>query len=337
MAAVRAGRKNELRDFYPARLPHPASGDCLGSVKADEGKPMLKGVSRSFYLSLRLLPGPMRGAASLAYLLARTSDTLADTADVPVEARVLCLDWFSRSLDGEEEAPRWPLSMLNAVTDPRERHLLEESRSLFAWLESLPAAEAALVRRVVSVIIGGQRLDLERFGAAESWNPVALRDNGELDDYTWRVAGCVGDFWTRLGFLTLGEGFSNAAEDDLLKLGVAYGKGLQLVNILRDLPADIKQGRCYLPVADVHDTKLLLNTHAEWLELANGLVADGFTYSEQLRSRKLRAASALPAMIARDTLFRMRGVDWETLAARVRVPRSRVYLAVLRALAMAGK
>ena len=66
--------------------------------------------------------------------------------------------------------------MLNAVADPRERHLLEGTGDLFAWLGRLPAEEAALVREVVGIIIGGQRLDLERFAAADGENPVALED-----------------------------------------------------------------------------------------------------------------------------------------------------------------
>jgi farnesyl-diphosphate farnesyltransferase len=302
-------------------------------VRENSGKHLLKGVSRSFYLTLRLLPGPMRGAASLGYLLARTSDTLADSAGAPVEARLLCLDWFDRSLTGEEEAPRWPLPVLNAVADPRERHLLEGIRDLLAWLGGLPDGEAALVREVVGIIIGGQRLDLERFADADGENPVALANDAELEDYAWRVAGCVGAFWTKLGFLTMAGKFSKTPEPALLERGIAFGKGLQLVNILRDLPEDLAMGRCYLPVADPHDTGLLMETHGHWLELAAEWVNAGFTYAETLRSRRLRAATVLPAMLARETLERMRGADFETLRKRVKVPRSQVYLALMRALA----
>ena len=39
----------------------------------------LKDVSRSFYLTLRVLPARIRTPIGLAYLLARTSDTVADT------------------------------------------------------------------------------------------------------------------------------------------------------------------------------------------------------------------------------------------------------------------
>ena len=99
------------------------------------------------------------------------------------------------------------------------------------------------MREVVGIIIGGQQLDLERFAGADGENPVALADDAALEDYAWRVAGCVGAFWTKLGFLTMGERFSTAPARCLLEQGIAYGKGLQLVNILRDLPADLASGQ----------------------------------------------------------------------------------------------
>jgi len=294
---------------------------------------MLKGVSRSFYLSLRLLPGPMRGAASLGYLLARTSDTLADTAAAPAETRLECLERFGQAVAGSPAPLRWPAVLENAVVDLRERRLLDQSDGVLAWLGQLPAGEARLVREVVATIIGGQRLDLQRFAAADPARPVALANDATLEDYAWRVAGCVGAFWTKLGFLTLGERFSSAPADVLPDMGISYGKGLQLVNILRDLPTDLAAGRCYLPVTDPRDPAVLLETHQRWVERASGWVDAGFAYSATVRSRRLRAATVLPAMIARETLERLRGASWEELRARIKVPRSRVYLALVRAFA----
>lgn len=301
-------------------------------MRDPSGKQLLKGVSRSFYLTLRLLPAPMRGAASLAYLLARTSDTLADASAAQVEARLLCLDWFGRSLTGEEEAPRWPIPVLNKIHDPSERLLMEASGDLLQWLNRLPSGEAALVKDVVEIIISGQRLDLERFAEADAEAPVALADDAALEDYAWRVAGCVGAFWTKLGFLTMGNRFSDETEASLTERGIAYGKGLQLVNILRDLPADLAAGRCYLPVADPRDTPVLLEAHRKWTDRAAEWVGEGFSYARTLQSRRLEAATVLPAMLARETLERLRGADWETLAARVKIPRARVYQSLLRAL-----
>lgn len=288
-------------------------------------KQVLKGVSRSFYLTLRLLPKPMRGAASLGYLLARTSDTLADRAGAP--DRLGSLDRFATAVAGHGEAPRWPAAVLNSLADPRERILLERSAEILSWLESLRAAETALVREVVGIIISGQRLDLERFATATRENAVTLRDDAELEDYAWRVAGCVGAFWTKLGFLTLGGEFSEMPRDRLLERGIAYGKGLQLVNILRDVAEDLANGRCYLPGE-------MAESHARWRLRAEDWIAQGESYAASLRLRRLRAATVLPALIARKTLGLLRETPREGMQTRVKIPRGEVYRSLLRALTM---
>jgi farnesyl-diphosphate farnesyltransferase len=292
---------------------------------------VLKGVSRSFYLSLRLLPAPMRGAASLGYLLARTSDTLADSAQASVDLRLQCLDSFNCAVAENAEAPRWPVAILQTIPDPRERRLLESSTEVFRGLHALPPAEAQLVREVLETIVSGQSLDLLRFATASRQAPVALRDDAELDDYAWRVAGCVGAFWTQLGFLTLGDRYSTAPQQDLLAQGIAYGKGLQLVNILRDLAADLAMGRCYLPVADPQDRDALVACHARWLLRADAWLAQGERYAATLVTRRLRAATRLPALIARSTLVPLRGASWQGLQTPTKVPRREVYRLLLRA------
>ncbi|MES2440164.1 MAG: squalene/phytoene synthase family protein [Verrucomicrobiota bacterium] len=315
-------------------LTFPHGGHCLGAVSDELGKQVLKGVSRSFYLSLRLLPRPMRGSASLGYLLARISDTLADTAAAPLDSRLHCIDRFRSAVIEKSDSPRWPVSVLNAISDPRERHLLECSEKIFAWLRSMPENESNLVREVLEIIVSGQTLDLERFSHASRQNPVALQDDAVLEDYAWRVAGCVGAFWTKLGFLTLGERFSRSLEIELLEKGIAYGKGLQLVNILRDLPEDLATGRCYLPVADPHDLRALMECHARWLVRAETWVGAGESYAGSLPSRRLRAATVLPALIARKTLAPLGGATWETLRSRVKVPRSEIYRSMIHAFLM---
>jgi len=184
---------------------------------------------------------------------------------------------------------------------------------------------------VVEIIASGQSLDLERFANASREDRISLESDAMLEDYAWRVAGSVGAFWTKLGFLTLGDRFSKAPEALLLEKGIAYGKGLQLVNILRDVVEDLAVGRCYLPVADSHDIGLLMACHARWCERATGWVGEGEAYAELLCSRRLRAATVLPALIARKTLEPLRNATWETLARRVKVPRKVVYRAMAQA------
>ncbi|MFT3991525.1 MAG: squalene/phytoene synthase family protein [Luteolibacter sp.] len=298
----------------------------------ESGYGVLREVSRSFGLSLRLLPKEMREAASLGYLLARSSDTIADVASAPLELRVQTLENFRAAVTNDAPFSRMPHVLLNSVTGYWERNLLERGEEWLAWLRRMPRAEAVLIKEVADTIFSGQLLDLERFSHADARLPVALANAAELEDYAWRVAGCVGAFWTKLGFQALGAGFSEADPAVLEQQGIAYGKGLQLVNILRDLPADLAAGRCYLPVADPLDRDELLASHAEWWKKARDYVEQGEDYADSLRVRRLRAASRLPALLAASTLRKMRDISWPKLEARVKVPRHQVYLMMLRSL-----
>lgn len=282
---------------------------------------LLRDVSRSFYLSLRVLPGPMRSSVSLAYLLARASDTLADTAEVPAAERLELLDGFIAEMEGGSAAWREDLSGFSS----RQRHdgekrLLERLHEAFGLLAELPAAERSLVREVVATITGGQRLDVQRFGEGGG----VLPDDEALLDYCHRVAGCVGVFWTRIGFETLGERFSSEPADPLAAVGDRFGKGLQLVNILRDLPGDLKEGRCYLPVRDPRDRDEVMAVAARWRATAREWMAEGERYAAAMGGRRLKVAVALPARLGRETLDLLDGADWERMERGVKVSRSTV-------------
>lgn len=298
---------------------------------------VLKGVSRSFYLSLRLLPEAMRRPAGIGYLLARVSDTIADTAWVSADERMAALENFSRQVAGDEVFSPVPGFLIGGTRDIREKLLLGRVGDVLDALSSLSQPEISLIREVLRIIISGQRLDLERFGNANPSATIALTSDDELEDYTWRVAGCVGEFWTKLGYLTLGEKFSLAPEAELLKYAVNYGKSLQLVNILRDLPEDLVEGRCYLPVVgDPADQAALMDSFSKWREIALGGIDSAFSYAQRLESHRLRAASILPGLIAKKTLGLLEGVDFETLRNRIKVPRHKVYFMVFRALVSRG-
>lgn len=290
---------------------------------------LLREVSRSFSLSLRLLPGPMRWPVSLAYLLARASDTLADTESLPVEERMLWLEGFIREIDGGGAAWRGELGRFSECqSHAGERRLMERLDECFVALERLPEGEQAIVREVIRVITGGQVLDLERLMAGT----LGMEDAASLEDYCYRVAGSVGAFWTRIGFETLGEGFSRQDAEELERAGIAYGKGLQLVNILRDLPGDLTGGRCYLPVAEPNDRQLLMAEAARWRETSRQWLDRGKWYSSQLRLRRLRAASVLPALLGAKTLDLLEHADWAQLVGGVKVTRGVVRRCLLRSL-----
>jgi len=287
---------------------------------------LLAAVSRSFALSLRMLPRPMRRPVTLAYLLARASDTLADTVEVPVERRLEVFDGFVARLEGAAESADLD-AFREHQTHAGERSLLGMVDRLFGALGELPEEERRLVREVIATIVGGQRLDLKRTRGG-FWQ---ARDDAELEDYCWRVAGCVGVFWTRVGFATLGPGFSRADPAALELGGRSYGIGLQLLNILRDLPRDVAAGRCYLPRVDSRDREALQVAIAEWRGRVGGRLRAGRTYAAALRGRRLRAASLLPALIGEETLERLREADWPALERGVKVDRACVRRCLWRA------
>src|SRR5690349_2033322 len=61
---------------------------------------ILRSVSRSFYLSIRFLPAQLRQPIALAYLLARATDTVADTTGISRLVRIETLKMLSNGIQG---------------------------------------------------------------------------------------------------------------------------------------------------------------------------------------------------------------------------------------------
>jgi farnesyl-diphosphate farnesyltransferase len=198
---------------------------------------------------------------------------------------------------------------------------------------------------VVQTIVGGQELDLCRFDGAEAGRIVALEKAEELDDYTFRVAGCVGEFWTRVcrshlypaAPIEMGSYLSDA---------IRFGKGLQLVNILRDLPEDLRKGRCYVPTEVLSDAALtpwdLLQpssmerfrpVYLSLLRTAAGHLEAGWRYTcATPRSEvRLRVGCALPLLIGVETLRLLVSGNVLDPSRRLKVSRSRVRSLLFRA------
>jgi len=324
---------------------------------ASTANDLLKATARSFYLTLRVLPGRVRPPIGLAYLLARTADTVADTDLVPPAQRIEALRRLRERILGRAAAPLPFGELAREQGSPGEKRLLERVEESLAALQATPAADRKLIQAVLSTITSGQELDLQRFagsgddgaGRARGETPrpeavIALRTSAELDDYTYLVAGCVGEFWTKLCRAHL---FPRAELDDyrLIADGVRFGKGLQLVNILRDLPADLKNGRCYLPLEKLAPAGLtperLLAAENEasfrrvfraHLELAEAHLEAGWHYINTLpfRQFRVRLACAWPVLLGLKTIGRLRAAGVADLQRRVKVPRREVQTMMLR-------
>ena len=299
---------------------------------------LLREVSRSFYLTLRVLPRSIRRPIGLAYLLARATDTVADTELVPLEQRLQALQGLRQRILGTGAAPLDFGQLARCQALPAERTLLEHSEAALALLAELEPADRELVRQVLATISSGQELDLRRFAGASPEQVLALRAGSELEDYTYRVAGCVGEFWTRMCRAHLWPQ-RRLDEAFLLRSGVRFGQGLQLVNILRDLPADLRQGRCYLPSEGLAKAGLspqdllrpaneprLRPLYHQYLDLAEGHLRAGWAYTLALprRSVRVRLACAWPILIGLDTLKLLRQANILEPQQRVKVSRQRV-------------
>lgn len=299
---------------------------------------LLREVSRSFYLTLRMLPGAVRTQIGFAYLLARATDTIADTEVIPPEQRLAALARLRDSLLATHPGGI-DLGELSACQMREgEKLLLTRLDEIVRLTFEFGEEDLRCIQRVLEVITGGQMLDLERFGYGSVKSIAALQDGEELDDYTFRVAGCVGEFWTELCLMHL-RPRPRAEARSLVERGVRYGKGLQLVNILRDIPADLEKGRCYLPKDDLERLGLaprdLLNPENEaavrplydqWLNLAEGHLREGWSYVLALPWRwcRLRLASSWPILIGLRTLNRLRTGPILDPKGRIKVSRGEV-------------
>ena len=297
---------------------------------------ILKAVSRSFYLTLRLLPSEFRAPLSLGYLLARLSDTIADAGALELAHRKKLLSAFCSVMKGSgvnqeaaELCSRLPGEMDGAGLVQGEMELVRRAGDCIGWLEAMEGRRAAAIRRVVAIITEGQSWDLERFNGE---GVVGLCDDEELETYAYQVAGSVGEFWTEIGAIC-DPRFSRYSTEELRALGANYGKGLQLVNILRDIPEDLERGRCYLPGVNPADPSAIVEDLPRWHRRARVLLADGIKYTSSLRGTRLRTSTGLPAALGFRTLDRLEEASWEDLQKGVKITRRTVKRTLYGALA----
>ena len=179
----------------------------------------------------------------LAFLACKAADTIADTELIPIGERLKLLDayreLFADVIGGNAQ------SIANTVLAPEggsasEKALIQNLDSLLQSLRDLPSKDWLLIQELVLELTQGMQMDLQR----DCHAPHGLAMT-ELDRYIYYVAGCVGKYWTKMmkGHFSFGTNFGKESES----IGERLGKGLQLVNILRDMPQDFKKGRCYIP------------------------------------------------------------------------------------------
>lgn len=295
---------------------------------------LLRRVSRSFYLSLILAPKPIRDSLSSTYLIARAADAIADSSVASKQRRLESLDRLFEAAKGHGPPPKFPTE---SVTNPDERELLSELPAVVSWFHEQPSEHLRLSLNVLQILIDGMRVDLERFAEQR----YILADEAALDAHCHAAAGCVGEYWVALSALS-STSLQSLNDARVVSAAISLGKALQLTNVVRDVDADLRDGRCYLPASWLHDSPPL-GEHSvletEWPASAKArtqarirLVAraeehlvhsQGYFNALPTFAPRLRLSSLLPALLAQATLNAV--VRDGFVSPRVKISRTSVY------------
>ncbi len=327
------------------------------SLKSDKGsatptssskhtllRDILKQVSRSFYLTLTVLPGNVRDQMGLSYLFARAVDTIADTDLIDRSQRLIHLKQFRAQFESEQirydEIRSIQAALLPHQKESSERTLLQRLEDCFRLYLDFDLADRSRIRELMCTLPNGMEMDLTRFSATSAGELGALQTLADLDQYTYYVAGCVGEFWTKM----MCAHRPALREWDVARMsavGVRFGKGLQLTNIVKDLPRDLHRGRCYIPVDLLREQGLipgdLLNRDAivefrpvlrRVLEIARDHLDQGWLYVMAIPRYEIRhrLACMWPILLAGETLVLIAQADnLLDPSINVKVPRWKVY------------
>ncbi len=312
--------------------------------RPDVTRGLLKSVSRSFYLSIRIMPKKLRRPIALAYLMARLSDTIADTESVQPRVRLRRLGDFEAIVRGIP-SPRAVSSIQRDIVPEHqgESNLIASIGAVIDGFTAMDMWEWKETSELLANIMRGQGNDLETFNGSAP--VIALADAAALEDYIYLVAGCVGEWWTRLCFHHL-PNYSRIPEEQLMQHSDAFGKALQLVNILRDFPADIAAGRCYLPedeLREINVEPLSLRgnpaaaepIYFRWLTRAREYLEQARLYIASVQTRRVRMACYIPWRLAGETLDLIKVNNPLFTGEKVKVPRQRVRAAMWASLRVA--
>jgi farnesyl-diphosphate farnesyltransferase len=314
------------------------------SSKHELLRDLLKRVSRLFYTTLVVVPANVRDQVGLAYLFARAADTIADTELIDRSRRLSFLNRFREQFLGEEldwaqirtiQQAVGPLQQVSA-----ERTLLERLDECFRLLLTCSLDDRRRIQRVMMTLTQGMEMDLSTFPGASVADLTALKTFEDLDQYTYCVAGCVGEFWTDL-MCAHRKALANWNIQQMSDVGVRFGKGLQLTNIVKDIAHDLQKGRCYIPEmmldeAGLKPQDLLQQTNLprfrpvlrKLIRLAVEHLDQGWLYTMAIPryETRLRLACMWPILSAGESLkLVMNSPDLLNPAVKVKIPRSKVY------------
>jgi farnesyl-diphosphate farnesyltransferase len=244
---------------------------------------ILKNTSRSLYLSFKVMPKGCRELFAVAYLLCRAADTITDTPLICREAKLPAIKKFPKIVASPDENMGFADELAQKITTPikpahrqttlpltatswhlsrkgrgnegkleHERILIEALPDILKTVSQFGKKEKELINFVVSKVCKGMETDLTYFGKTEGIK--AFETSMQLATYCRYIGGEPGAFWAK-SFL-LGKKFKPEKAKKFTAFATNIGDALQITNILRDIPQDLKNARCYLPAEDLKEVNL---------------------------------------------------------------------------------
>ncbi|QWD04099.1 squalene/phytoene synthase family protein [Polynucleobacter paneuropaeus] len=205
-------------------------------------KVILGSVSRTFALTIPLLPEALEKVVGNAYLLCRIVDTIEDAPDLSPPTKQALSQLFLDSVMGKitaEEFIRPCLAALNTHSNPSELDLIEHTPAVLRILHACSPKDQEAVNQCVSIM----SLGMSRFHTKQSTE--GLSDLAEFEEYCYVVAGVVGELLTNL-FGNHSSHFAQCMRSHE-SLSVGFGQALQMTNILKDSSEDRARGVSWKP------------------------------------------------------------------------------------------
>jgi len=305
---------------------------------------LLKQVSRLFYTTLVVVPADVRDQIGLGYLFARAADTIADTDLIDRSRRLDFLSQLKAQFVNDQISWSQIRDIQRAMSplqqDSSERVLLERLEDCFRLFQDCSPEDRRRVQRLMTTLTQGMEMDLSRFPGQSVDELTALKTIDDLDRYTYYVAGCVGEFWTDL-MCAHRAALASWNVRQMSDVGVRFGKGLQLTNIVKDIAHDLQKGRCYIPETMLAEAGLtprdLLDQSnlsrfrpvlSKLVRMATEHLDQGWMYTMAIprHEMRLRLSCMWPILSAGESLkLVLHSPDLLNPAVKVKIPRSKVY------------
>ena len=190
----------------------------------------LKQTSRTFYIPIARLPGELQDAVASAYLCMRAIDEIEDTPDLDNQTKVRLLRSISLRLQEISDIKDYEL-----IGEDLKLHtgvLPEVSLSIGEWASLAPNTIAPRIWDATAAMA-----DRMAYWAENNWT---IETEADLNRYTFSVAGAVGlllsDLWA----------WYDGTETNRSQ-AIAFGRGLQAVNIVRNQAEDSLRGVNFVP------------------------------------------------------------------------------------------